>query len=236
MDAVDIGVLTRARLVGRLMAAQAGVERRWAPGTAITQVLHDEAPSIATDDPQRRGDHDLNDEGMRPKPPLKSAAVLVPLVERPEGFSVLLTQRSPDLRHHAGQISFPGGRVDPEDVSPQAAALREANEEIGLPQDRVELLGTLDIYETRTGFEIVPVVGLVTPPFDIRLEVREVAEAFEVPLAFILDQANHERHSRVFQGIRRHFHAMPYGDRYIWGATAGMLVNLYEVLTAQDGA
>jgi len=236
VDAVDSGVLTRAQLVARLTAAQAGVGRRWAPGTAIAQVFDDEARSTGASAPQRRGDHDLNDEGMRPKPPLRPAAVLVPLVERADGFSVLLTQRSPDLRHHAGQISFPGGRVEPDDASPQAAALREANEEIGLPHDCVELLGTLDIYETRTGFEIVPVVGLVTPPFDIRLDAREVAEAFEVPLAFVLDPVNHERHSRVFQGIRRHFHAMPYGERYIWGATAGMLINLYEVLTAQGRA
>ena len=235
MDAGGIVILTREQIVGRLMVAQAGVGRRWAPGTAISQVLDDDAPSIDSDDPQRRGDHDLNDEGMRPKPPLRPAAVLVPLVDRPDGVSILLTQRASDLRHHAGQISFPGGHIEPEDASPQAAALREANEEVGLPYDRVELLGTLDTYETRTGFEIVPVVGLVAPSFDIRLDAGEVAEAFEVPLAFVIDPANHERHSRVFEGVRRHFYAIPYGDRYIWGVTAGILVNLFEVLTEQVG-
>jgi 8-oxo-dGTP pyrophosphatase MutT (NUDIX family) len=235
VDAGDIGPLTREQVVSRLTAAQAGVGRRWAPGTAITQVLDDGAPTTETENALRRGDHDLNDAGMRPQPPLRAAAVLVPLVERHDGFTVLLTERSSDLRDHAGQISFPGGRVEPDDGSAQAAALREAAEEVGLPRDRVKLLGTLDIYETRTGFEIVPVVGLVAPPFELRLDTREVAEVFEVPLAFILDPANHERHSRIYQGVRRHFYAMPYADRYIWGATAGMLVNLYEVLTAPDG-
>lgn len=223
------GELARDEIVARLLSAQSGVGRRWAPGTAISQVLGDD---VGTDESgNRRGDHDLNDEGMRPAPPLRPAAVLVPLVDRAEGFSVLLTQRAADLRHHAGQISFPGGRVEPDDVSVQAAALREADEEIGLSQTHVELIGTLDTYETRTGFEIIPVVGLVTPPFEMQLDAGEVAEVFEVPLAFILDAANHERHSRVFQGVRRQFYAMPFGERYIWGATAGMLINLVEVLT-----
>lgn len=221
--------LSREDIVARLHSAQAGVGRRWAPGTAISQVLEDDAETSS----QRRGDHDLNDAGMRPQPPLRPAAVLVPLVDHPGGVTVLLTQRASDLRHHAGQISFPGGRVEPEDPSSQAAALREAEEEIGLPPERVDLIGTLDTYETRTGFEIIPVVGLVTPGFEFRLQETEVAEVFEVPLAFLLDPANHEQHSRIYQGVRRHFHAMPYGERYIWGATAGMLINLYEVLTAQ---
>lgn len=233
MDAVAGVVLTRDDVVTRLLSAQSGVGRRWAPGTAISQVLEEDVDRDESGN--RRGDHDLNDEGMRPAPPLRQAAVLVPLVERPEGLTILLTQRASDLRHHAGQISFPGGRVEPEDASAQAAALREAEEEIGLPPGRVTLVGTLDTYETRTGFEIVPVVGLVAPPFAMRLDAREVAEVFEVPLAFILDPANHERHSRVFQGVRRQFYAMPYGERYIWGATAGMLINLYEVLAATGG-
>lgn len=232
MDAVteSDGAMTRERIVERLLSAQSGVGRRWAPGTAISQMLEDDDGRDLGS--RRRGDHDLNDEGMRPPPPLRSAAVLVPLVDRPDGFTVMLTQRSADLRHHAGQISFPGGRVEPEDSSAQSAALREAEEEVGLPHDRVELLGTLDTYETRTGFEIIPVVGLVTPPIALRIDASEVAEVFEVPLAFILDPANHERHSRIYQGVRRQFYAMPFGDRYIWGATAGMLVNLFEVLAA----
>jgi 8-oxo-dGTP pyrophosphatase MutT (NUDIX family) len=237
MTAQPGGSLTRDDIVGRLAAAQAGVGRRWAPGTAIEQMLEDDDPLKGTEGPaRRRGDHDLNDEGMRPPPPLRSAAVLVPIVDRQDGFTVMLTQRSPDLRHHAGQISFPGGRVEPDDASFQAAALREADEEVGLPHDRVELLGSLDVYETRTGFEVVPIVGLVSPPFDLRLDPGEVAEVFEVPLEFLLDPANHERHSRIFQGVRREFYAMPYGERYIWGATAGMLINLFEVLTAPAGA
>jgi 8-oxo-dGTP pyrophosphatase MutT (NUDIX family) len=224
------GAMTRERIVERLLSAQSGVGRRWAPGTAISQVLQDDDGRDLGG--RRRGDHDLNDEGMRPPPPLRSAAVLVPLVDRPDGFTIMLTQRSADLRHHAGQISFPGGRVEPEDSSAQSAALREAEEEVGLPHHRVQLLGTLDTYETRTGFEIIPVVGLVTPPIALRIDANEVAEVFEVPLAFILDPVNHERHSRVYQGVRRQFYAMPFGERYIWGATAGMLVNLFEVLAA----
>lgn len=231
MDTLSGVELSRDEIVARLHAAQAGVGRRWAPGTAISQVLEDDGGFDQSGN--RRGDHDLNDEGMRPQPPLRPAAVLVPLVDHADGFTVLLTQRASDLRHHAGQISFPGGRVEDDDPSVQSTALREAEEEIGLPQDAVELIGTLDTYETRTGFEVVPVVGLVTPGFEVRLQASEVAELFEVPLSFLLDPANHERHSRIYQGIRRHFYAMPYGERYIWGATAGMLVNLYEVLTAR---
>jgi 8-oxo-dGTP pyrophosphatase MutT (NUDIX family) len=226
--------LTRDQIVGRIAAAQRVVGRRWAPGTAISGMLGE--PALNGVAAPRRGDHDLNDAGMRPAPPLRAAAILVPLVERPAGVTVLLTQRSPDLRHHAGQISFPGGRAEPQDKSAQATALREAYEEIGLPRERVDLIGTLDIYETRTGFEIVPVVGLVSPPLELEPDLREVAEIFEVPLSFILDPANHERHTRVFEGVRRQFYAMPFGERYIWGATAGMLVNLYEVLTAPGEA
>lgn len=162
------------------------------------------------------------------------AAVLVP-VTRSDDPELILTLRASGLSTHGGEVAFPGGRRDPEDRDLIHTALREAEEEIGLPPGRVTLVGTLDTYETRTGFEIVPVVGLVAPPFAMRLDAREVAEVFEVPLAFILDPANHERHSRVFQGVRRQFYAMPYGERYIWGATAGMLINLYEVLAATGG-
>ncbi|MBI3453260.1 MAG: CoA pyrophosphatase [Rhodospirillales bacterium] len=176
-----------------------------------------------------RGDHDLN-PGLEPMPPLTPAAVLVPLVARAEGLTVLLTQRTAHLAAHAGQISFPGGQIERDDADPAAAALREAAEEIGLPPGQVEIVGRLDTYQTRTGFEIVPLVGLVAPPFDLQLDSFEVAEAFEVPLSFILDPANHQRHSRAECGIARYFWAMPYGARFIWGATAGMLVNLYEVL------
>lgn len=161
---------------------------------------------------------------------LKPAAVLVPLVERPQGLTVLLTKRTDHLHHHAGQVSFPGGRVEEHDDGPVATALRETEEEIGLARRFVRIAGYLDNYETGTGFHITPVVGFVRPGFRLDLDAFEVAEAFEVPLSFILDAANHQRHSRVWQGKRRHYYAMPYGDYYIWGATAGMLMNLYRRL------
>ena len=177
-----------------------------------------------------RGDHDLNPD-LVPKRPLKPAAVLVPLIQHPQGMTVLLTRRTAHLAAHAGQISFPGGGLEECDADAVACALRETAEEIGLPPERVEVVGRLDTYVVRTGFEVTPVVGLVTPPFDIAPDEFEVAEVFEVPLDFILDPANHERRLREdFNGVRREFWAMPYGEYFIWGATAGMLVNLYEVL------
>ncbi|MBX7200672.1 MAG: CoA pyrophosphatase [Rhodospirillaceae bacterium] len=169
-----------------------------------------------------------------PDAPRMAAAVLVPLVEREGGFSLILTQRNADLKAHAGQISFPGGRMEQEDANAEAAALREAHEEIGLDPKTVEILGRLDPYRTVTGFDVTPVVGAVSPPLALKPDPVEVAEIFEVPLAFFLDPANHQRHSRTSpSGAVRAYYAMPYQDRYIWGATAGMLVNLYEVLTAK---
>jgi 8-oxo-dGTP pyrophosphatase MutT (NUDIX family) len=161
------------------------------------------------------------------------AAVLVPLVTRADGFTVILTQRTSDLKAHAGQISFPGGRMEPSDANAESAALREACEEIGLPSSHVEILGRLDPYRTVTGFDVTPVVGAISPPLALKPDPTEVADIFEVPFAFFLDAANHQRHTRtVAGGVTRAYYAMPYGDRYIWGATAGMLLNLYEVLTA----
>lgn len=162
-----------------------------------------------------------------------AAAVLVPLVEKEEGFSLILTQRTADLKAHAGQISFPGGRMEEGDADAESAALREAWEEIGLDPKSVEILGRLDPYKTVTGFDVTPVVGVIRPPLALKPDPVEVAEIFEVPLAFFLDPTNHQRHSRTSpSGAVRAYYAMPYQDRYIWGATAGMLVNLYEVLTA----
>ena len=237
--------LTREQLIARISAVQGRIGRRRAPGAAIRQMLHDDtpldAPAPIEDRSQsasvtRRGDHDLNDVDMRPIPPLIPAAVLVPLVERDGGFTVLLTERSAELSKHAGQISFPGGRIEAGDKTTEQAALREAEEEIGLTADYVEVIGNLDIYEVRTGFEVFPVVGLVHTGFDLILDHGEVADVFEVPLSFVLDPRNHHRQSRTFYGKLRHFYVLPYDDRYIWGATAGMLINLYEVLTGEKAA
>lgn len=184
-----------------------------------------------------RPDAIYGDEGPRPEPgTLRPAAVLVPIVVRDPGLTVILTQRASHLRDHSGQVSFPGGRVSPEDRSPEDTALREAEEEIGLARARVELLGRLPEYRTRTGFRVTPVVSLVAPPFELRPDANEVEDVFEVPFAFLMDPVNHQRHSRDFQGQTRWFYAMPWNDaaagfeRYIWGATAGMLVNLYRHL------
>ncbi|MEP7328301.1 MAG: CoA pyrophosphatase [Betaproteobacteria bacterium] len=158
------------------------------------------------------------------------AAVLVPLVNREHGLTLLLTQRSANLPDHAGQISFPGGRVETTDLSLAAAALREATEEVGLPAARVEVLGHMATYETVTGFEVTPVVGWVEPPFELRLDAAEVADAFEVPLAFLMDPVNQQRRFRMLGDIRRDFWAIPFGERYIWGATAAMLMMLDRTL------
>lgn len=176
-----------------------------------------------------RGDHDLN-PGFRPDGPLRAAAVLVGLVERPAGLSVLLTRRTDTLEHHPGQISFPGGHMEPGDADAVSTALRETEEEIGLSASHIDVLGHLDTYITRTGFSISPIIGLVRPPFELSLDPVEVAEAFEVPLAFFLDPANHHRRERDFEGTKRTFYAMPFEAYYIWGATAGMLINLYQTL------
>lgn len=177
-----------------------------------------------------RGDHDLNPDMRRAAVAAVDAAVLVPLVECEAGLRVVLTRRSEHLTDHAGQISFPGGRVEPGDRDAAAAALREAEEEIGLAAERVRLVGALDTYLTRTGFRVSPVVGLVRPPLTLAPDGVEAAEVFDVPLAFFLRPGARCTHSRVYDGLERLFYAFPYGDHYIWGATAGILVNLVEVL------
>jgi 8-oxo-dGTP pyrophosphatase MutT (NUDIX family) len=160
------------------------------------------------------------------------AAVLVPILNRDPGPTLLFTQRTAHLHDHAGQISFPGGRVDEGDADRIATALREAEEETGLPQERIEILGLLPDYDIMTGFRVTPVVGWVQSPVDLRPDPFEVAEVFEVPLSFFLDPTNHQRLSRVVNGITRQFYAMPFGERYIWGATAGMLYSLYQAISA----
>ncbi len=176
-----------------------------------------------------RGDYELN-PGMRVPESLTPAAVLVGLVERPGGTTVLLTRRTDHLDAHPGQISFPGGHSEPHDPSPEATAVRETEEETGLHRRHIDVVGRLDDYETSTGFRITPIVAMIAPPFELSPDPFEVAEVFEAPLDFLLDPANHQRHYRWFEGTKRQFYAMPYGDYYIWGATAGMLVNLYQAL------
>ena len=184
--------------------------------------------------PGRRGDDDLNPGLIPPAREAVPAAVLVPLLRRPEGASVLLTRRTAHLHDHAGQICFPGGRMEPGDTGPVDTALREAAEEVGLERAAVDLAGQLDTYETRTGYRVTPIVGLVTPPATLRPEQFEVAEIFEVPLRFLQTPGSRQMHSHDDRGRTRHFWAFPYGAYYIWGATAGMLVNLIDLLETRD--
>jgi 8-oxo-dGTP pyrophosphatase MutT (NUDIX family) len=159
--------------------------------------------------------------------PVRPAAVLIPVVDRPQP-TVLLTQRSAHLNDHAGQISFPGGKIDATDASPLETALREAEEEVGLIREFVDPIGYLDLYGTSFGFRILPTVARVKPGFKLRINAAEVDDAFEVPLAFLMDPVNHQVHSKDFRGIERSYYAMPFAERYIWGATAGILRVLYE--------
>ena len=182
-------------------------------------------------EPQIRvnGDHALN-PGQAPAQPTKRAAVLVPVIQRPEGLSVLFTRRTAHLSSHAGQISCPGGREEPGDPDAVACALRETEEEIGLARSFVDVAGMLDLYVTVTGYAVTPVVGFVTPGFELTPDRHEVAEIFEVPFAFLMDAKNHKRGARSWNNGVRHFLAIPYEGHYIWGATAGMLLNLYRRL------
>jgi 8-oxo-dGTP pyrophosphatase MutT (NUDIX family) len=181
--------------------------------------------------PVTRGDLDLDPTVWEragvtaPRP----AAVLVPVVERPAP-GVILTMRTSELSSHAGQIAFPGGKIDKTDSGPLAAALREAQEEIGLDARLIEPIGYLDLYLTFSGFRILPLVAKVAPSYEMRLNAAEVADAFEVPLDFLMKPENHQRQSRDWKGIKREYYAMPYQERYIWGVTAGILRNLYERL------
>jgi 8-oxo-dGTP pyrophosphatase MutT (NUDIX family) len=183
-------------------------------------------PIVDVVDRPTYSDFDLS--GERPSAPiLKRAAVLVPLVPREYGLGVILTRRASDLPTHAGQIAFPGGRCEANDADVGATALREAHEEVGLDPSYVTLIGAADAYETVTRFAVTPVVGLVDPRARLTADAREVDEIFEVPLAFLMDPANHVPQERVYDGTTRRFYAMPYGDYYVWGATAGMLRALY---------
>jgi 8-oxo-dGTP pyrophosphatase MutT (NUDIX family) len=206
-----IGV-TRDEIALRLAAGSGRGERS---DLATTRLLGDPADGLP----------------MPPDRDLIPAAVLVPLVARSAGLTVLLTQRTAHLANHPGQISFPGGRIEADDKDALAAALRETQEEIGLAPEAVDVLGRLDDYTTVTGFRIAPFVGLLHPPLTLSPDSFEVAEVFEVPLDFILDPHNHQRHNENPPvGRRRYYYAIPFNERYIWGATAGMLVNLSDVL------
>ncbi len=188
-----------------------------------------------------RSDFDLNPDvkaALMPGMAQRPAAVLCGLVERDGGLHVVLTRRAAHLNQHAGQIAFPGGKVDEIDPSPLATALREASEEIGLGEDRVEIIGTLDPYQTSTGFRVTPFVGVIDPRWRALPDPDEVEEVFETPLDFLMDPANRVRHHHDRQGTRRHYYAMPWGEYYIWGATAGMLKGLSDRLAvlAAEGA
>ena len=213
--------LPREELIARLSRRRPG--RRGFGGTADPL----EAAEVRE---ATRGDHDLNPGETPPSAALRPAAVLVPLIDREAGMTVLLTQRTAHLSAHAGQISFPGGRIEEQDADEVAAALRETEEEVGLPREHVAVIGRLDTYVTGTGFEITPIVGIVAPPYKLTIDPYEVAEAFDVPLSYILDRSNHRRVERESAGRVRVFFILPYEGRNIWGATAGMLVNLAEVL------
>ena len=192
-----------------------------------------EPPSFLDRGRHLRGDHSLDDDtgpahATEPRP----AAVLVPIVMRPDGPAILLTERASHLRNHSGQIAFPGGKMDEGDASPLATALREAEEEIGLDPRHVEPLGYLDPYLSSSNFVVVPSVAFVDPDAMLTPNPDEVADLFEVPLGFLMDEVNHELHSREWNGRMRRYYAMPYGTRYIWGVTAGILRNMYERLYA----
>lgn len=200
--------------------------------------LHAE-PSEAVFDPRTgrtwgRGDWDLNPELMADfavMPPPRPAAVLVPVIARAE-LTVLLTLRTDTLPTHAGQIAFPGGKLEAGENAVDAA-LRESEEEISLERAHVDVVGFLDSYRTGTGYMVVPVVAIIRPGFVLRNDPTEVAETFEVPLRFLMDDANHQQHSREWRGRQRFYYAMPYGGRYIWGATAAMIKNMHERLFAR---
>lgn len=226
--------MTRPAITHPQLAPVTGVDDHLpaVPPEALTaQALRDRLAALAGWMPEFAGDG-----GRFTDRQPADAAVLVPLVQREAGLTLLLTRRTDHLRDHAGQISFPGGRVEPEDDGPVATALRETEEEIGLARRYIEVLGQLPVYSTVTAFQVTPVVALVEPGFTLRLDEFEVAEAFEVPLAFLMNPAHHRHHRIEFAGAERRFLSMPWPgperEYFIWGATAAMLRNLYRLLMA----
>lgn len=174
------------------------------------------------------GDHTLNPDFLQEAADYRDAAVLIPVVANEPEATIILTERTSHLSAHGGQIAFPGGKIDATDTSPAAAAFREAEEEIGLDNSAIAVVGVLSPYLSRTGYRIVPVLARVEPGYRLTLNRNEVADAFEVPLAFLMTPANHKRASRSFLGRERYFYEMPFGERYIWGVTAGIIRGLYE--------
>ena len=204
---------------------------RWLSASAAIAAGGDTGFSDDGDTVSAAGTLDIPPQGMT----LKPAAVLILVVNRPERPYVLFTQRTAHLTDHGGQISFPGGRVEDNDRDPVHTALRETFEETGVPMERVELMGTLPDYITGTGYHITPVVGWIESPVDYAADPKEVAECFEVPLEFLLDTRNHRLENAMYKGRMRSFYAVPYERRYIWGATAGMLVTLTRVIAYARG-
>ena len=180
------------------------------------------------------GDHRFNPDHPRVTGPrqLRDAAVLIPVVDHGPEATVILTKRAETLTDHSGQVAFPGGRIDPEDASVEAAALREANEEVGLEARDVEVIGRMPDYYAGSGFRIAPVLSIVRPGAPLVINPDEVDDAFEVPLSFLMNTANHRTDSRMWQNVERHFYTMPYGEKYIWGVTAGIIRALHDRLYA----
>lgn len=218
---------------GRPIAAHPGLNLPFSIEDArlrCARIVTQDLPADVFDAPifPPQGDHALNPDLTLAPVMAKPAAVLVPIIARPDGPTLLLTERASKLRTHAGQVALPGGRIDPEDGNPIITALREAEEEIGLSRKHVEALGYLPAYQSGTGYRIVPVVGIVTPPFDLALNPHEVVEVFEVPLDFLFNEANHRRHRWEREGVVRESWAVDFRDKLIWGVTAGILRNFYE--------
>ncbi|WP_298812603.1 CoA pyrophosphatase [uncultured Roseibium sp.] len=204
------------------------------PCADITELLQQRLSLSESDNADKdTGDHVLNpDLGpyARWEGPPRDAAVLIGILPRDDGPSVVLTQRTGHLKSHAGQVAFPGGKIDPTDAGPVEAALREADEEIGLKPDSVAPIGRLSPYLTGSGYRVVPVIGMIGADTAFRANPDEVEDVFEVPFGFLMDPGNHIKQSRVWQGKRRYFYEMPYGERYIWGVTAGIIRSLYETV------